>query len=201
MACERCIGSVFDGQGAAEPVLAGEQPFSVSRATFSSDGHDRRLPGVEPRHGARPLGRSGLTARERPNRFCKRRSMKASPRCRPTDAGWRIASNETGQSEVTVQPCTRSGAQIASVNRRRHAADLVARRAGVFYRNDGDDDGRQDSGIRVITLAGPGATPVSKERGTLVTCRRTGGLLMIEGLPALAARPITVVLNWSREKR
>jgi hypothetical protein len=28
-----------------------------------------------------------------------------------------------------------------------------------------------------------------------------GRFLMIENLPALAARPITVVLNWSREKR
>jgi serine/threonine-protein kinase len=163
-----------DGQGAAEPVLAGEQPFSVSRATFSSDGHVVVFQALSPGTG-QDLWAARLDGARTAKPFLQTSFNESQPALSPDGRWLAYASNETGQSEVYVQPYPVRGAnrecQLKAARGRSGRATGGSCSTGTAMRRWASRFRHQSHHSRW-----PGRNSCfERARHSRTTCRRTGG--------------------------
>jgi serine/threonine protein kinase len=188
-----------DGQGAAEPLFAGAQPYaSASRATFSRDSKVVIFQALSPSTG-QDLWVSRLDGDRTPRPLLQTSFNETFPVLSPDGRWLAYVSNETGQPEVYLQPYPGAGrkARVSIQGGGRPTWSRDGRE--LFYRN-----GDAMMGVKVhaepslalgqpqllFRMNAPFPYDVSQD----------GRFLMIENPPALRARPIAVVLNWSSAK-
>ena len=189
-----------DGQGAAEPLFAGEQPYaSASRAVFSPDSKSVVFMALSPSTG-QDLWAARLDGDRTPRPLVQTSFNETDPALSPDGRWLAYVSNETDQPEVYVQPYPGPGrkSRVSIQGGRRPIWSRDGRE--LFYRIGDAMMGVKVQAETSVSLGQPQLL-FRKNASLAYDVSRDGRFLIIERLPASPARPIAVVLNWSSAKR
>ncbi len=188
-----------DGQGEAEPVFpSGQFAAQVTQASWTRDGRTAIFDALSSRTG-QDLWVVGLDGDRTPKPLMQTSFNEMQPAVSPDGRWLAYVSNETGRSEVYVQPFPGPGSKT------RISTDGGLRpvwaRSGLelFYRNG---DAMMAVKIETSPSFSPGRPQLLFRKASTGSydVASDGRFLMIEALPSeTAARPVTVVLNWLQE--
>ncbi len=189
-----------DGQGEAEPVFpSGQFAAQVTQASsWTRDGRTAIFDARSSRTGL-DLWVVGLDGDRTPKPLMQTSFNEMQPAVSPDGRWLAYVSNETGRSEVYVQPFPGPGSKT------RISTDGGLRpvwaRSGLelFYRNG---DAMMAVKIETSPSFSPGRPQLLFRKASTFPydVASDGRFLMIETLPSeTAARPVTVVLNWLQE--